>query len=166
VDQLGIGQRPVARVGDQAVAFDQRIQAVPRIFRIEAARQLHRAQHPGPERDAGAPEFAFQEAVVEARVVRDEQPALEPAPRFVGNRREGRGVGDHRVADAGQLLDEGRNRHARRDQLLPLADAAVRVDLDDADFRDAVDGGSGAGGFEVDEGEGKHDRTGSGGGGG
>ena len=98
--------------------------------------------------------------------VRDEQPALEPAPRFVGNRREGRGVGDHRVADAGQLLDEGRNRHARRDQLLPLADAAVRVDLDDADFRDAVDGGSGAGGFEVDEGEGKHDRTGSGGGGG
>ena len=151
-DQLRIGQRPVAGVGGQPVPLDQRIQIVPLVLRKQGARQLDGAQHRRPEGDAQPLELVLQEAVIEARVVGDEQPACQPAQGFLGHGREGRRRGHHFVADAGELFDEGRNAGARIHQLLPLAHRSVLIDFDDADFGDAVCAGGGAGGFEVDEG--------------
>jgi len=82
----------------------------------------------------------------------DEQPSLQPLHDLAGDCLEGGGIGHHFVADAGQLLDERWNPHAGIDQLLPFAHRAIGIDFDNADFGDAVMGGSGAGGFEVDEG--------------
>ena len=70
--QVGIRQRPVARSRHEAVTFDQRVEAVPRLTRKQRLRQPHRTQHIGIEREAGALEFGPQEAPVEVRVVRDE----------------------------------------------------------------------------------------------
>lgn len=86
--------------------------------------------------------------------MRDEQPPLQALQRLGGDILKGRRRRHHGIADTGQLLDERRNRHAGIDQLLPLTHGTVGIDLDDADFGDAVKGGGGTGGFEVDEGEG------------
>ncbi len=57
-------------------AVHQRVEVVARVLRIERARQLHGAQHRRGKRHAEPTELRAQEAVIEARVVRDEQPAL------------------------------------------------------------------------------------------
>ena len=158
VDQLRVGQRPVAGLGGKAVTFDQRVQVVSLVFGKQGARQFDGAHHRRPEGDAEAPEFVLEEAVIEACVVGYEQAAVEAAPDFAGEIGEPRGVGDHRVADAGQLLDEGRDAGFRIDELLPFADRAVGIDRDDTNLGDAVGGRRGAGGFEVDEGKREHDR--------
>ena len=158
VDQPRVGQRPVAATGGEAVAGDQRVEVVAVVLRVEQARELDGAQHRRAKDDAEALELVLQEAIVETRVVGDEQAAFQPAQDLAGERRERRRVGDHRVADAGQLLDEGRDAGFRIDQLLPFADRAVGSDGDDADLGDAVGGRRGAGGFEVDEGKRAHGR--------
>ena len=154
VDQLRIGECPVTRRRLQAVALDQRIEIVALVLRIEGARQLDGAQHGSAEIDAEALELGFQETIVEARVVRDEQPPAQALQGFGCDFLKWWCSSHHGIADTGQLLDEGRNGYAGIDQLLPLANATVGIDLDDADFRDAINGSGGAGGFEVDEGEG------------
>jgi hypothetical protein len=153
VDQLRVAERPVPTAHAQPVALDQAVQVVPRMLRKQLARQLHGTQHRGAKIMAGALEFVLQEAVVEARVVGDEQAAFEALQDLFGDIREGRRIGHHRIRDAGQVLDEGGNRRARIDQAGPFAHA-VRIDLDNADLGDAVRRRRGAGGFEVDKGQG------------
>ena len=51
-------------------------------------------------------------------------------------RLEPRGAGDHRVGDAGQHRDERRDRHARVDQRLELAEHLAAAHLDRADLGD------------------------------
>ena len=65
----------------QPVAVDQAVQVVARVLRVQAPRQLYRAQRARLEAQAGALERVAQEAVVEARVVRDEDAPLEPLER-------------------------------------------------------------------------------------
>jgi hypothetical protein len=98
-------------------------------------------------------EFVLQEAVVEARVVGDEQATRESRQDLFGDILEGRRIGHHRIADAGQALDEGRNRRPGLTRV-DHSRTPFLVDFDDADFGDAVGRRRGPGGFEVDEGKG------------
>ena len=102
---------------------------------------------------AGALELVPQKAVVEARVVGDEKPPLETLLHFRGDLGEGRRLRYHRIRDPGQALDEARNRGTRIDQAGPFAHA-VLIDLDNADFGNAVGGCRGAGSFKVDKSQG------------
>ena len=101
VDQLRIGQRPVAVGSDQAVAFDQRIEIVAVMFRIKRPREFDGAHHRSPKINAQPLEFLLEKAVIKARIVRDKQAPFEPAQslrRHLGKRRC---LGHHFVADAG-----------------------------------------------------------------
>ena len=98
----------------------------------------------------------FQETVIETRVVRYKQPPLQARQGFSGNCCERWRSGDHGIADAGQLFDEGRNGLPGIDQLLPLIHPTIGIDGDDADFGDAVDRRRGAGGLKVNEGKWLH----------
>ena len=88
--------------------------------------------------------------------MRDEQPSLQAAQGFFGDCGKWWCILHHRIADAGQLLYEGRNLDAGIDQLLPFAHGAIGINLNDADFSNAVMGGGSAGGFKVDKGEWVH----------
>ena len=99
---------------------------------------------------AGAAEFVFQEAMVEARIMCNEYPTGQPGMDVLGQFGESWCTGHHVIGDAGERLDERWNRHFRVDQTAPLAHA-VFIDLDDADFGNAIGGGGAACGFEVDE---------------
>lgn len=158
MDQLCVSQRPVSRIGGQAMAFDQGIKAVPWVFRVKAARQFDGAEHGGSKGDAQPLEFVFQEAVIEACIVRNEQSAGEAAQGFIGHFGKRWRRCDHPVTDTGQLFDKGGNPRTWIDQLLPLTHAPVGIDFNDADFSNPVSGGGGAGGFKVDKGKGTHDR--------
>ena len=107
---------------------------------------------------ADARERVLEKAVVEARVVRDEHAVGQALLDVGGDRGKRRRARHHRVRDAGQRLDDRRNRHLRIDERTPFVDArrpAVRVgvDADDPDLRDPVVRGAGSGRFEVDEGQ-------------
>ena len=67
----------------------------PRCAGIQPARQAHGAQRLRQELEAGALELAAQEAVVEARVVRDEDPAGEALVELAGELCEARRARDH-----------------------------------------------------------------------
>ena len=101
------------RFAGQAVALDQAVEVMPRRAGIEPARQAHRAERLRQVLDAGAVELAPQEAIVEARVVRDEDAPGEPLVELVGDLREARRRVDHVLRDAGERLDRARDRHAR-----------------------------------------------------
>ena len=138
--------------GLKAVAFDQAVQVVTVEFRIERPGKLDGTQHRRAEFQPGAAEFVLEKTVVETCVVGDEQAPVQALQGLGGNRLEGRRVGDHLIADAGELLDEGRDARAGIDQLLPFAHLTVRIDLDNPDLGDAVGRRGGAGGFEIDKG--------------
>ncbi len=139
--------------GWQPVTCDEMVEAVAAHVGTEAARQFECAQHSGRKRPAQTTEFMFEETVVEARVVSDEDAAGDPRSNFSRDVGERRRVGDHRVGDAGERLDRGRNAAARIDKAAPLG-YAVPVDTDDADFSYAINCRGHAGGFDVDEGDG------------
>ena len=156
MDQLRISQCAVAGIGLQGMAFDQAVEVVPFMLGKQGTGKFDGAQHRRAESDAETLELAFQETVIKFGVVRDEQAAFEPAHGFGRDAFKRRGIGDHGVADAGQLLNKWRNADAGIDQLLPFAHRAVGIDFNDADFGNAVVGGGGAGGFKIDEGEWAH----------
>lgn len=151
-DEVGVGQRAVAVVGDEAVARDEAVEVVLGVLGEERTRQAHGAQHVGLEPRPQSFEFLAHEAVVEARVVGHEQSSFQPGFQLVGHGLEAGGVRHHVVADAGHALDELGDAALRVDQGAPAADL-VALDLDDADFGDAVVLRVGAGGFQVDEGD-------------
>jgi hypothetical protein len=106
--QLGVAERAVAVGHRQAVALDQVVEAVAAVVGEQPARQLDGAQHLRPHVEPGAAEGGAQVAVVEARVVGDEEAAVEAVEDLVGDVGEARRVGDHVVVDAGEALDGGR----------------------------------------------------------
>ncbi len=95
----------MAGTAGQAVAFHDGVQIVAREFGKQAPRQLHGAEHRRRERQARLGEFAAQERVVEARVVRHERRPLELAAHGAGDLGETRRIGHHGVADAREGLD-------------------------------------------------------------
>jgi hypothetical protein len=95
-----------------------------------------------------------QEAVIETRVVRDEDAVFKQVMQFVGDVHETRRASEIGVGNAGEVFDERRNGNVRVDQCLPFALAAVRLDQHDADLDDAVHARVRAGGFKIDKGEG------------
>ena len=97
-----------------------------------------------------------QEAIVEARVVRDKDCAFEPIEHKLRDFCERRCRTHHVVGDAGEPLNLGRNRHARVDQRRPFVDAhivAVKIDAHDADFGHTLARRARSGRFDIDEGQ-------------
>ena len=141
----------MARVTIHAMAFEQRIEIVARVLRIELAREFHRAQHLRVEGHTAAAELVFQKAVVEARVVRNEQLALQALQQIALDVGKGWRRSHHRVVDAGQRLNHRRYAHAGIDQCGPLADQTPLMDFDNAHFCNAIMSGGGAGGFQIDK---------------
>ena len=142
------------------VALDHAVEIVPLGVRKHPARQLDGAQHARAEAAVEARERVLQKAVVEARVVRDEQRAGGARGDLVRDGVERRGVAHHRVGDAGQRLNGAGNRHARDSRAstirdtsgAPPAGSAVTRTMPDLGDRIAV--GRGSRRLEVDEGEG------------
>src|SRR5437867_8852632 len=134
---------------------DQRIEIVRAGVRVEAPRELDRAENLRRKRAPEAGELVLEKAVVEARIVGDEDGASDLGGNVVGYLAEGRRRGHHGVADAGERLDCRWNAAFRVDQAAPLADPRSVVDAHDPDFGHAIGAGGCAGRFEIDEGDGR-----------
>ena len=89
--------------------------------------------------------------LVDPQSLRDQQPAAQLVQQHGGDVGERRRVGHHRVADAGDLLDEGRDRLPGIDQHVEALDA-LAVNQDDADLGHPVTADVAAGGLQVDNG--------------
>jgi hypothetical protein len=152
MDQPRVTQGAMARADLQAMALDQAVEVVPRVLREQLARKLDSAKHRSAKVEPGALEFILQKAVVEARVVGNEQSAFQARQNLACHLREGGRAGNHCTGDPGQAFNEGRDRNPWIDQGGPFAHT-VRVNFDDADFGDAVGRCRCPGGFEVDEGK-------------
>ena len=150
-EHLGIGQRAVTRPAIEAVAGDQGIEVVSGRRGVQFARQTHGAGERRSEGASGTPELRAQEAVVEAHVVGDETPPGQARRELIGDRRERGRLGDHRIADAGEALDRGRDAAARVDQGAPLPLDLAAPHADHRDLGHAVPRGMAAGGLDVDE---------------
>ena len=120
------------------MTLDERIEPMPLLGRIHRARQLHRAQHVRLKFEPDPLEFPAQKAVIEMCVVRDEKTPVHPLEEVRREFIEGGGVAHHRVGDAGQVLDERRNRLLWIDERTPLRQSG-RPGLDDADFGNPID---------------------------
>src|SRR5438046_2518858 len=149
--RLGVGAGAVPGRAGEPVALDQAVQVVARMPGLEPPRELHGAQRLRQVLQAGALELAPQEAVIEARVVRDEQATVEPLVELGGERGETRRGGDHLVADAGERLDSGLDAGFGVDQRRPLGGGLEAVHLQYRDLGDAIAGRMRAGGLEVDD---------------
>ena len=149
--RLGVGQGAVPGRAGEPVVLDEAVEVVARMLGIEPTRELHGAQRLRQVLQAGALELAPQEAVIEARVVRDEQAAVEPLVELGGERGETRRGGDHLVADAGERLDAGLDAGFGVDQRRPLGGELEAVHLQYRDLGDAIAGRVRAGGLEVDD---------------
>src|SRR6478609_7212785 len=95
--RVRVAERAMARLAADAVARDHAVEIVAALARIQALRQLHAADRARLEPDAGAVELTSQKPIVEARVVRDEDPAGEALAQLVGELGEGRRAGEHGV---------------------------------------------------------------------
>ena len=148
--RFGIAERTMAGViADTKTAADG-IQTVTFQPGVELTRPAHGAQPVGIKTDVDPGKLGFQKAVVKAGVVGNKNPAAEQCHQFFSNRREGRRTCKIVAADAGELLDEIGQLHARINQALPaLTDDAV-VDQQHADLDHAIMAGVGAGGFQID----------------
>ncbi len=135
----------------QPVPRDHRVQPVPHRFGIEAARQAHGAQHVRAEGDLEAAEFVLEEPVVEARVVGDEELALEPLQHVARDLGEGGRAAHHRVGDAGEDLDVLGNGALGIHQRGPFVHELAAGHAHDADLGDAIARRRRAGGLQVDE---------------
>ena len=148
-----VAERAVARRAVDAVPGHHRVQVVAALAGRQRAGKAHRAQHGRAQSPPEPPEFAAQEAVVEARVVRDEQAPLEARGDVLHDRGEGRRVGDHGFRDAGELLDGVRDPHAGVHERRPLLDDLAVLEEDDARLHDPVAPGVPARGLEVHAGD-------------
>jgi len=133
------------------VALDQAVEVVARMLGIEAPRELHRAERARAIRLPRALELLLEEAVVEARVVRDQHAPGEPRAELHGERTEPRRARDHVVGDAGERLDRRGDGGLRVDQRGPLTGDLAAVHLDHGDLGDAVVHRVRAGGLQVDD---------------
>lgn len=150
--QRCVGECTVAGARGQAVARNEVVKPMVAVFREQSPRQLDRAQHLRPDVEPGATKGRAQVAMVEACVVRDEEPSIQAVEDFVGHFGEGGRIGHHVIVDAGQALDVIRDARGWTNQRRPLAHA-VLVDLDDADLGDRRALCGAAIGFDIDEGK-------------
>ena len=140
--ELRIGQRAVTHAHDQAVRVGERIEIVTRKVRRELAREHERAHDLRLEDHARALELRLEERMIEARVVRDDEAAFEPAREFPRDIRERRRRAQQRVGEprGAAAFDEGG----------PTLDP-IAVDENDADLGDAMVGRGKTVGLDVDE---------------
>src|SRR5438309_1707813 len=82
--RFGVAQGAVTGMADKPMAPDQAVEVVARMLGIEPPREFHGAQRLRQVLHSGALELAPQEAVIEARVVRDEEAAVEPLVELAG----------------------------------------------------------------------------------
>ena len=78
----------------------------------------------------------LEEAHVERRVVRHQHASRRELQERRQRGLDGRSVGNHGIADAGQHRDERRDLGVRVDQRLELAQDLAAADLDRADLGD------------------------------
>jgi hypothetical protein len=149
-ERIGIAERPVPRLAVDAVARDHAVEVVT-LAGIEPAREAYAAECACPEAQSGALKLMPHESVVEAGVVRDEDPSRQASRQLAGQVREARRVGDHLARDAGERLDLGRDRGARVDERRPAGSNLETVDFEHRDLGDAVDRRPGTGGLDVDD---------------
>ena len=97
-------------------------------------------------------EFIFQEAMVKAGVVCNEQAAIESLQNLARHLLESRGIGNHVVGNAGQRLNKRRDQHAWIDQAAPFPHTAF-VDCNNTDFGNPIGRCRGPGGFKVNKSE-------------
>ncbi len=120
------------------------VQVVVLLPRVERPGQPDGAQTRGREGPVQPLKFVADEAVVEARVVRDEHAAVQQRPDLVPDLGEGRRPGHVRVRDPRQPLDH------RRDAALRIHECRVRphdrpgFHPHDPDLDDAVERGAAA----------------------
>ena len=98
-DQPRVVQGAVTDFRLQRVVLDQRVEVMMRELGIEPAREHQRAQNLGLEIDADPVELGFQKSVVEARVVGDEQAAVQSTGEVGRDILEPRGRHPHLVGD-------------------------------------------------------------------
>ena len=135
----GVAERPV--VGRRRRVEDPRERRQLAVGGVVAgdhpARELGGVEHleagPGP---ALLLREVLEEADVEGGVVGDQDTAGRELEERGQRRLDGRGVGHHRVADAGEHGDEGRDLGAGVDQGLELAEHLAAAHLDRADLGD------------------------------
>src|SRR5689334_9704364 len=132
-----------------AMARDQAVEVVAALTRIKPPRELDAADRPRLELDAGAIELAAQETEIEAHVVRDEDAAGEPLMQFARELGEARRLREHRVREAGERLDFRGHGDPRIHERRPFGGDLEALDLEHADFRDAVARRARAGGLEI-----------------
>ncbi|HET7096168.1 MAG TPA: hypothetical protein VFJ68_02180 [Casimicrobiaceae bacterium] len=147
-----IRQRTMTIDGGEAVTVDERIEVVRRMLGVEPSRKHDGARDLCVERDADALELGLDERIVEARVVRDEEPAGESSfeiARDISERRRGVRVLGERNA-VSPLRRARISAAPGHDEGPPFGDA-VGVDRDDPDFGDPIGRRVEAGRFDIDE---------------
>ena len=137
----GVVQRAVVGRGRRAEDLGERGEPVVRrlVAHDELARQLEGVEdrEPGP-RSADAGGGRLEEADVEAGVVGDEDAAGRELEEGGQRALDARRVAHHRVGDAGEHRDEGRDGLGRVDEGLELAEHLAAAHLDRADLGDAA----------------------------
>ncbi len=74
----GIGERSVADIAGQAMPFYEAVEVVVAVLRIQPARQLYCAQHPGLIAQPETAKLVLEETVVEAGVVGHQHFTFKP----------------------------------------------------------------------------------------
>ncbi len=151
---LRVLQGAVHRLHAGVEAVGERAQRAA-LLRAELARQAQRVERRPREGAAlQARELVVEEAQVELGVVRHQHRAgreLDEARQHDLDRRR---VGDRRVVDAGDAGDHLGDADARVHQRRERVDLAAALEAHGADLGDLGEAGGGAGGLEVDHGEG------------
>ncbi len=136
------------------IAFDEAIEAVAAEFGEQGAGELNGAEPFCLEGVADTLELGFDEAIIEGRIVGNEESILEVGFDFVGDLVEKGGGFELVGVNSGDLGDLGREVAVGVEKLIVGGLGAVGVDADDGKLDNAVGEEIAAGGFDVDDGEG------------
>jgi hypothetical protein len=160
VQQIGRGQRVVERavarpVVEPQVTGERAEPAVGHLVAHQATRQRDGVDdRVGETRPIVARERRAEEAEIEAHVVTDDDGVAEELEERRQHGLDARGAHDHRLRDAREHGDLGRDGPTRVDQGLERAEAFAPAHLDGSDLGDrAVDRGT-TRGLEVEDAEG------------
>ena len=150
-----VAHGPVAGKGGEAMALHDGVQTVALVLRIQLARQTHGAQGLDAQGHVHAGKFVEQETVVKAHVVGYQHGAFQQTQQVVGHLVKAGRLLHHGVADAGQVLNEGRYGRARVDQTAPARDFLAAFHSYSGNLGDPVMHRIPPGGFQI-----KHDIAG------
>ena len=125
-------------------------------LRVQAARQQHGAGKGLRRVQIGQRQLSLPELAVKRRVVRHHGRAADKARSVAHHAGRVGGSGHHGVGDAGELRDEGRNPGAGPHQALKAVHHLAALQQHDGHFGGAcAAAGRHAGGFKVDDGNGR-----------